>query len=129
MVVGEDSAHTVSPCAVVDGDNAEVDTWNPVERRSHRVVNGNEDGARASLQLLLPRDEAESWSLSSWNPALNSLEVVHRYEFSCYHRKASQASPQAYNRTRQRSEVDREAWHILQAGRPFGSSCSSHSSS
>lgn len=129
MAVGVGSDHTASSCVVEDGDNVEVDTWNPVGRRSHRVAYGNEDVARESQQLLLLRDARESWSLNSWNPVLNSWEVVHRCEFSCYHRTASPAYPQPYNRTRQRNAVDRAAWHILHVERPFGSFCSSNSSS
>jgi hypothetical protein len=49
VVVGEDSAHRASPCAVVDGGNVEVDTWNQAEHHSHRAVYDNEDGGLASL--------------------------------------------------------------------------------
>lgn len=110
MVAGEDSVRRVSPCAAEGGGNVEVDTWNQVERRSHRVAYDNEDGVLASLQDP-PCDEGESWmSLRSfWNPTLNSLEVVHQYEFSCYHQGASPASRWACNRNHRPIVLGREA--------------------
>jgi hypothetical protein len=66
VVVGEDSAHRASPCAVVDGGNVEVDTWNQAEHRSHQVVYDNEDDGQASLSVPLCDEVESSMSLRSF---------------------------------------------------------------
>lgn len=82
---GEDNGRRVHPYEVEDDDNGEeVGTWN--QDRSHPAAWDNGDGETVN-QLSFHCVEVESLP-NSLILALNSLEVVHPQQLSCYHLEA-----------------------------------------